>query len=377
MAGLTWLVISGRDVLRHYLDRQQEMLELQPRTAGLAAVQEVLSMAWPWLAVLALVEWGVHSFFVMNDLASSGRLRGVLVGGDTAAIISATLMLALGVRQARHTQRPGWVYGAVLFGAAVGVYLRVLLVGLAPVSAWDTTAIMAATYALFVLQRVTQSEPLLRVVMILPWLTLLTVPWQFASPHAASTFITAGVLYLLTYRETERRLPLYLGLIAFNAAVYLWAPNWVDRYRTLQIYVTPAAVSVLLLLHLHRNELKPSLANKIRLATMSVLYASVTADVFLREGLLLFCVMLALSLAGIFIGIALRTRAFLYTGAATLVLNVVGQVIMRFPEQGFAQAMVLLVIATVFIGLALWLDRRREELLQRIRIFRADLGTWA
>ena len=166
-------------------------------------------------------------------------------------------------------------------------------------------------------------------------------------------------------------------VLAFNAAIYLWVPGWADRSQLFQVYVVPAALSVLLLLHLHRQELKPQVLNSARLAATSLLYVSATMDVFLRGELTIFMLVLALSLAGIILGIALRTRAFLYSGVMFLLLNILGQLILLFPEQRLGKAIVLLVLGAVITGGMIWFNLQRELLLQRLRIFRADLETWA
>jgi hypothetical protein len=377
--GLINQALPGADESAFYKEEGKEVAgEAFAHNARLKDISRLLSGTWPGVAVLALLEWLLHGFSLFTTLAATGHPQWLMSNGDAAAaLLAAGLLLALGVYQAWQSQRTAWVYGVVVFAGAIGLYMRLLLGGLAPTSAWDTAALMSATGVIFVLYRLTQSEPLFYTVMVLPLLTLLTVPLQFASPYAGVTFITAGMLYLLTHRETNRSLPLYLAFFAFNAATYLWVPGWATHYQVFQIYVVPAALSVLLLLHFHRYELKPSVLNSARLATLSILYASATGDVFLRDELAIFAVALALSLAGIIIGIALRTRAFLYSGTAFLVLNILGQLLMLFPEQMLGRAIILLTLGALITGGMIWFNLQREKLLQRIRIFRADLATWA
>jgi hypothetical protein len=145
----------------------------------------------------------------------------------------------------------------------------------------------------------------------------------------------------------------------------------------LQIYTIPAALSVLWLLHAHRHELRSPVLHGCRLAASSILYVSATLDVFLRSEVTIFIAALGLSLAGIVIGIALRTRAFLYAGTSFFVLNVVGQLLLLFPEQRLTRALVLLLLGTVITGSMIWFNMKREAILQRLRIFRADVATWA
>jgi hypothetical protein len=321
----------------------------------------------------------LNGFFLFQSLTVNTQPQELAGRGDTAAaLLAALLLLLVGPRQALKApeQQAAWVYGLTLFSGAIGVYIRLLLVGLAPPSVWDTAALMGATYVLFTIQQLTGCKPLLRVVLVMPLFALLTVPIQPASPFAAVTLVTSGLLYLLAYRVADRPLPLYLGLLAFNGAVYLWVPGWATSVNMFQIYVIPAAISVLLLLHLHRKELKPSVLNSGRLSAMSVLYASATLDVFLRGELAVFALVLLLSLAGIILGIALRTRAFLYSGVAFLVLNILSQVVLLFPEQRLGKAVLLLVLGVLITGGMIWFNIQRENILQRIRIFRADLETW-
>jgi len=89
-----------------------------------------------------------------------------------------------------------------------------------------------------------------------------------------------------------------------------------------------------------------------------------------------FVLALILSLAGIILGIGLRIRAFLYSGIAFLVLNVLGQLVKLYPEQRLGRALVLMALGAVIIGLMIWFNMKREAVLQRLRIFRADLARW-
>ena len=66
----------------------------------------------------------------------------------------------------------------------------------------------------------------------------------------------------------------------------------------------------------------------------------------------------------------------LYAGMAFLVLNVLGQLVKLYPEQRLGRALVLIALGTVIIGLMIWFNIKREAVLQRLRIFRADLSRW-
>jgi hypothetical protein len=336
------------------------------------------SWAWKITVGVAVIEWFLHAFSLFSTLFAGVTPQWFNESRDIAAALgAASLLLALGARQAWLTAQTHWTYGTVVFAGAAMFYVRLVIVGLAPASLWDTTVLMIATYALFALYHVARMEPLFHVVMVMPLLLFATIPFQLASPHAGAAFVAASALYLLTYRETGRSLPLCMALVAFNAALYLWIPLWAEHYNVIQLYVTPLAMSVLLLAHLHRHELKPHMLSSIRLAAAMTLYVSAASDVFLQQGLGFFLVALVLSFAGILLGISVRVRAFLYTGVASLVCNITWQLIMLFPEQRLSQAVILLTLAALLAGAMTWFNTRRENILQRVRIFRSDLETWA
>lgn len=379
LAVLIWVAAWLRERMVLYATRASKEHAPQGCAARLTALAQTLAEVTPWVAALAVAEWLMHGLIfalALAGAASTQPLAGAW-GDGLAALAAAGLLLALAAREARRRDSEIWVYGAALLAGLAGAYLRLLWVGLAPLSVWDTAALMGAAYGLFVLQRLTLSRPVLRLVMVMPVLALLTVPLQLGSGHAGLALLAAATLYLLTRRATGGRAPLYLGLLALNAGIYLWVPGWAQHYGLFQVYLVPAALSVLALLHLHRHELKHSVLSAGRLAALSVLYAVSTLDVFLREDLAVFVLALSLSIAGIALGIALRTRAFLYAGVSFLVVNVLGQLIQLYPEQRLARALVLMALGAAITALMIAFNMQREAILSRIRVFRADLESWA
>ena len=370
LAGLTWAVLWLRN-------RVTRIVEAHGEAGPLQAVERALSWLLAPLAILSLGAWIAHAFQVADHLVAARVSQGFMSPGEIgAAMGAAVLLMAFGIRQARSTQRAGWVYGVAVLGGLLGLYVRMVWLGLAPVQVWDTVALIGAAYALLAVQRFTQSQPIFHVLMVLPLLALGTVPFQLASPHASGTLLTVGMLYLCTRRATGRVMPLYLGMTALNVGIYLWVPSWSHHYHLGQLYIIPAAISMLWLLHFHRCEIKASVLHSVRLAIISILYVSATSDVFLNANFIIFIAVLGLSLAGVFLGIVLRTRAFLYAGVTFLVLNVAGQLVLLFPEQRLGKAVVLLVLGTGITGAMIGFNAQRETILRRIRILRADLALW-
>lgn len=330
-----------------------------------------------WLTALSLVELSGHGLLIKIWVMTNAPLQFLCAPLDAiAALTTGLIICAIGVRHVRHLPNSSWLYGIVTLLCALAFYSRLLLLGNDPVSLWDTSLLIVFAYSLFFSQRLFPSKPLLNMALLMPVLALFTVPLQLASPETSATLIISGVLYALMHRHSEQKIPLYMALLAFNGGVYLWIPSLVDSSQLLQIYVIPAALSVLFLLHLHSRELKPSVLMASRLAAISSIYACATVDVFLRAELGIFILAMALSIGGILLGIALRTRAFLYAGVSFLVLNVLGQLMRFYPEQGLGKAIVLMVMGAIIISLMIWFNIKRTAILQRINALQAEMQTW-
>lgn len=215
-----------------------------------------------------------------------------------------------------------------------------------------------------------------RISFLLSLALLFTFPWQTGSVHASSILMLTGLLYLSQYHATEKSLFLYIGSVLINAALYLWIPLWSQKSSLMQLYAVPASLTVLAILHLHRKELRRSVLNASRLTAVCVLYAAVSLDLFLRPELSVFILALGLSLGGIIAGIAMRVRAFLYGGVVFMVMNVTAQMFRFYPEQGLGKGIVLVAVGAVIMSAMIWFSIRREEILKRFRIIRADLEEW-
>ncbi len=366
-AGLQWLSL-------HLRERDSGDGEASSERDFARAILSHLVLA---AALLSLVEWGAHLLVTTDELLSGLPMSRLSEPWGHATAMATPLVLAvLCILEAARSRRDRWVYATAALVVLAGLYCRMLWVGLAPVSVWDTAAIIASGYLLFALQAVTGSKPLVNLTLMLPLAAIFTVPFQLGSSHAALSLFALGALYLMTRRSTGLGTPMYLALLAINGGIYLWVPDWVSRFGLFQAYIIPAALTVLLLLHLHRQELKPIVLNGARLTALSTFYAAATLDVFLQESLWVFALALALSFVGIVLGIVSRIRAFLYAGMAFLVINVLGQLFLLYPEQRLGRALVLMVLGAAVTAAMIGFNLKREVIMQRIRVIRSDLATW-
>jgi hypothetical protein len=332
---------------------------------------------WPWLLGVSLGELIFHGLWVWRRLMNDRTIEWLFPGWDSvAAMIAGSIVLGFGLRPIKKSPDSNWIYANVLLVIGMGFYLRMIALGAAPMGLWDTSMLIVFAYALFFLHRIFPSKPLFNLALFTPLLALLTVPFQLQSPEASATLMVTGVLYLMIRRYTQKQFPVYLALLAFNVGLYLWIPGIAEASRLIQVYVIPAALSLLILLQLHRHEIKPSVLMSTRLAATSTIYASATLDVFLLPDTEIFILALALSFAGILLGISLRIRAFLYAGVCFLLLNVIGQLIRFYPEQALGKAIILMTIGTAILCSMIWFNLKKAEILQRISLLRAELQDW-
>jgi len=91
-----------------------------------------------------------------------------------------------------------------------------------------------------------------------------------------------------------------------------------------QLWLIPAALSVLLAARINRDSLSAEQMSSIRYASLIVIYVSSTADIFLNgvdDSPWLPIVLAVLSVGGVMAGIMLRIRSFLFLGTAFLLLS--------------------------------------------------------
>jgi len=341
------------------------------------ALLQQLFRSWSWLLAVAVLELLAHILTLKQWLESGSAPQWLLLPVDVIATFATGLLIVgMGIRLLKDKPDSAWVYGMVGVMVSLGYYLRLVSVGLSAAGPWDTSILILSAYLLGLIHRFVKSRPLFHSALLMPVLALFTVPLQFESGPASLTLWATGGLYLLVRQDTKRQLPVYLALLAFNAGLYLWIPGFVENSHLLQLYVMPAAISVLVLLQLHRNDLRNKELMASRLAAVTVLYTSATLDVYLQAGISIFILAMLLSFAGVLIGIALRVRAYLYAGTSFMLLNVVGQFLRFYPEQMLAKAIFMMVAGASIIAAMVWFNLKRAEIMRRFDNLQDALQNW-
>ena len=207
--------------------------------------------------------------------------------------------------------------------------------------------------------------------LFLPFVLLKVTPHGPTWTVSLAVFAVAA-FYAFVARRERLQWTAYLSAILFNIAVYLWVPELSRSGRLLQLYVIPAAITVLVLAQLHRRDLSRQTLTGVRYAAAGAILAVSSLDAFSSASLTHFVLVLFLSLAGIVAGIALRIRPFVFVGLAFLVVNVLGQLGLQFQQHAALRAAILIGVGFVVIGIMVFLNIRREEILRKYRSFVAD-----
>jgi hypothetical protein len=175
-------------------------------------------------------------------------------------------------------------------------------------------------------EKLVLAEPLERTGILLPILPVFGF-WVVDSQISYSNLLfLVGLFYgaLSVMRRSFR-----FGLLAvFAGNGGLW--NLLDGaggygfYEHPQLWLIPVSVSVLVAGHVNRERLTKEQLTLIRYTTLMMIYVSSTSDIFIngvRESLWLTIVLTLLSVTGVFAGLMLRIRAFLFLGTAFLLLS--------------------------------------------------------
>jgi hypothetical protein len=171
------------------------------------------------------------------------------------------------------------------------------------------------------------AEPIERTGALLPVLPVLGF-WIAESKVDYSTllFIVGGLYGLLSILRRSFLFGL-LAALAGNGGLWHLLHHTSD-YRFLQhpqLWLIPAALSVMIAAHLNREDFTEPQMTGIRYLALITIYVSSTSDIFVNgvaQSPWLPPILAALSIAGVFCGIMFRIRAFLVLGSIFLLLAI-------------------------------------------------------
>lgn len=274
--------------------------------------QGFVLIGWPAIVAILLTLIGVTlvgiAFAVLPgedpfDLDERGRMRYVY---------ASEAFLVLTFVQMRMTMP--W-----LFGGVFSAYWPILVMGLA--FAGVGLAEFFRRQGQLVL-----AEPLAKTGVMMPLLPVIGF-WTLNSdvPYSG-VLLLVGLFYgALSVMRHSFAFGI-LAAVAGNAGLwhFLNGVGGLAFYEHPQLWLIPAALSVLLAARINRDSLSSEQMNSIRYAALVTIYVSSTADIFLNgvvDSPWLPIILAVLAVGGVVAGLMLRIRAFLFLGTAFLLLS--------------------------------------------------------
>ena len=217
------------------------------------------------------------------------------------------------------------------------------------------------------------SNPLVTTGALLPVLPVLSFWVLPGEVNYSLTLLSVAALYATLSTLRKSFLYAVLATVAANGSLWylLHQVEGLDFLRHPQLWLIPPALCVLVASHLCRRQLKDNQLTSIRYAAAIVIYVASTADIFITgvaSAPWLPLVLGALSLVGIFAGIMLRVRAFLYMGVSFLLVSLL--TIIWFAAVELEQTWIWwvsgIVTGVLIIALFAVFEKRRDDMLKLV-----------
>ena len=276
--------------------------------------------------------------------------------------------------------RMAYVYAAEGVLALVFLHVRVTMPWLfqGVFLAWWPLVVMAIAYlgvglAEFFGRRENKvlAQPLERTGILLPLLPVIGFWFVDSQTNYSLLLLVVGGLYAAL---AVTRKSMGFGLLAALAANgglwhYLHKLGGVGLLEHPQLWLIPPALCVLAAAYLNRDRLSAAQMTTVRYITSMTIYLSSTADIFIQgveQAPWLPLVLAAFALAGVFAGIMLRVRAFLFLGTGFLTLAILTMIWHAGSEFGQFRIWSVTGIAAgigVIVMFALF-EKRRQDVLR-------------
>jgi hypothetical protein len=264
-----------------------------------------------------------------------------------------------------------WFLGVIHFGSGLAVYI---MMG-AGFALWTAGNSLREHTRMKVL-----SKPFTQTGFLLP---LVAVAWgtvQHLSHHAATglnadtvTLLLPAAFYFWRGLEEHSRKLMLLSVGLFNLTLALL---WHDlQWHDPQLYMMPIGLSILVLVEMLSEEIPQSYHSPLRYVGALCILVSPTFDIVQGSWLHIATLMVA-SVIVAMLGIGLRIRPFLYSGAAFLLADLVTMVVRGAMLDRSLLWIVGIALGTCVLLLGAYFEKRREHLLQRLRVLSSHLDEW-
>jgi hypothetical protein len=290
---------------------------------------------------------------------------GFLLGGGA-------LLLVLCGGRARSDFR--FIYLAALPAVAGYVWSRSVL-GI--FSGWpeaDATVALGAAFVLALAQAAIREEAASRAVAHLS--ALLPVALFVVTPHASvPAFAAAAAAFYGLFAWLRRsRLAAYAAIALVNMALFA---SFRERGLTdLQLYTVPLGLSLIAAAQISHGDLSRRSLSWLRAFGCLVLYAGTAMQMLQFEGPIYPLILGALALATVVVGVSLQIRAFALFGAATLVADVLANLVRASAQSSRVLAFSATLTGFAILGAMIWLSVKREETLALYRRLVRAMDDW-
>ncbi|MBL8919537.1 MAG: hypothetical protein JNJ54_11790 [Myxococcaceae bacterium] len=330
----------------------------------------------PWVRQHAGVGLTLRAVAIVELAAGAALCPGGHGREAVAVVLAVGLSLWLAWRDAKEDEASG-VWLGVLALSAGFLLTRGLFGG--PLGLPESVAALVVAGVAGVLgQRSAEATPdvaaaLRQVAMAWPVVGLVLAPWGAPVPMAA-LLVAIAVHYALLAQAGTSKLASIASAVAFNTAVVtLWfGLGWGEA----QYVLVPAGLSGLVLVHLFSSELGEVWAARLRAVSVGLVYAAAAFRPLAIDAPGAFFLCVALCVAGVAAGIALRIRSFVTLGSVFLVTTVVATLVrwgVREPRLG---ALFLSALGLAIVGFMVVVTTKKAELLERYKRVRGALEHW-
>ncbi|NEN91653.1 MAG: hypothetical protein F6K48_23205, partial [Okeania sp. SIO3H1] len=299
--------------------------------------------------------------------------------GLTTAILLTRYAIMQGKNNSNLQQAKTWIYVGFLEGYAVAIYI-INLLSITEILRYCLSAITAIiSYFIYLLPWENWGWPLQpwrRIAVIMPIATIFITNLKLDTPPPwywyASILITSGFYIVIAKVNQQIRLT-YISVGLMNCAFVIWLNNLGASLQTL-IYITPIGLSLLYIAKVDPILKLPK--NKNIRHNLRLFGSGIICFIALLENQWTGLLPGIISVIAIFTGLGLRTRAFLYVGTVTFLINTFNQLIILNSLYSFFKWIIGLLVGVAFIWIAASFETRREQINNLLQNWIEELEEW-
>ena len=326
---------------------------------------------------IANIHWAISSLLLL--LLAGYNLKSNPILGLTTAILLTRYAIMQGKNNPNLQQAETWIHLGVIEGYAVTIYIINLLSITEILLSWLGAIAAIISYFIYLLPWENwgwTQKPWRRISLIIPIITIVitnlrldfTPPWFWY----LSILMTAGFYIVISKVNKQIRLT-YISVGLINYGLVIWLNNLGASIQTL-LYITPIGLSLLYVAKVDPYLKLPK--NKNIRHNLQILGSGIICFVALLENQWTGLLSAIISIVVIFAGLGLRTRAFLYVGTITLIINVFNQLIVLNSLYSFFKWVISLIVGIAFIWIAASFETRREQINNLLQNWIEELEKW-